>query len=110
MGASTVKNSVIRSELLADEKELIRNFSLSASSTADLHHLLRFLIENRSFLDAGGEKTLIVVGLGFQNPRVLAPNPRMNARFTQSLVERHGLYDYSKSGGISPRPMSSRAR
>jgi hypothetical protein len=81
-------------ELPPAQRALIHNYAISKSSHR--HHLqfIRYLVEQKGLLSAGGDKTLVVFAVSYHDARY---DP--DGYFAQ-LWGRHGIYRYSESGGI----------
>ena len=110
MGASNMKWALKLWELPAETRPLIRNFAFGGSKHSSQFDLIRYLVEQRGFLSAGGEKTLIVIGLNYRN----AHHGRLTAdgrdEYYERLWTRHGIYRVDPDGSIHPSRLSALAK
>lgn len=105
IGASETKNALRPWELPAAERALIHNYSLGDLRHRDVLHYVRSLVEEDGLLEAGGEKTTVVLGLSYQMTRGRDLS-NVNDRYVPMLFERHGFYTYDVEDGIRRKPMS----
>jgi hypothetical protein len=97
IGASKLKWATRLWELPQEERSLIHNYGIGASSHTGQFQFVRYLVEKRDLLRAGGEKNLIVFGVAYHcTPFSCGP-----ASFWAELWRRRGLYEYSPEMGIS---------
>jgi len=108
IGSSNVKVSVMPWRLPPAMRDHVRNYAISAATHYQQYQFIRYLTEHEGLLAAGGDKTMVVVGL-FYGSAVRMEN-RYNATYFADLFGRHGLYNYSRADGISPAPMMPEAK
>jgi hypothetical protein len=101
IGSSNMKWATNFRNLSPDQRSLIHNFSFGSCGHNLQFHLVRYLVEQRKLLQAGGDKTLIVFGVSYHNA-LYEPEG-----FFVNLWKRHGLYTYDPSEGMSPVPVNS---
>ena len=100
VGSSTVVMSLMSWELPPGQRELIHNYGISGASHAQQFHFIRYLVEHEGLLAAGGEKSLVVLGLFYGNA---APTESgVNGQYVADLFRGQGLFAYSDAGGIEP--------
>jgi hypothetical protein len=98
MGTSNLKWATRFWELPETERKLIHNYGIGATSHLFQFHFLRFLVEQQGLLAAGGEKNMVIFGVSWH-----AIGPEYSPQeFFPSLWERHGMYRYDVSTGITP--------
>ena len=103
-GTSNMKWAFTTRDLPAEQKRLIGNYGIGASSHSTSLRLIRYLIKWHSFLNAG-DRDLVIIGASFH----LAVEEQPNNYFS-SLLQRRGLYTISADNEITPTPMSSLER
>ncbi|HYV20226.1 MAG TPA: hypothetical protein VFC25_14470 [Verrucomicrobiae bacterium] len=94
-GASDLKWALATWELPAEEQPFVGNYGVGALSHVFELQFLRFLIEDEHLLEAGGDKTRIILGVSWSNAVSWAPEA-----YFGPLWRRHGLYTYTADGGI----------
>jgi len=67
LGASSVTWALKLWDLPLECRPLIRNFSMIGTNHADQYDLVRFLVEQKGLLEAGGEKTLMIFGVSYHS-------------------------------------------
>jgi len=108
VGSSTVVMSLMTWELPPERRGLIHNYGISGADHTQQFHFVRHLIENENLLEAGGDKTTIVLGLFYGNAAPTEQGP--NGRYVGELFRSHGLFDYNPIDGIRPVAMSHARR
>jgi hypothetical protein len=101
-GSSVAACSLMDWALPADQAALIHNYGYNSANIADTADLIRFVIDHRGMLDAGPDKSLIVLGLTYGD----IGNSLEGIDVFQKSVLRSGLYDYDSRGEIIPAPIS----
>lgn len=105
IGASETKIAIRPWDLPQTERALIHNYSLGDLRHSDVFHYVRSLVEEDSLLEAGGDKTTVVLGLSYQMTRTRDLSQAVD-RYVPMLFERHGLYTYDVESGIRRTPMT----
>jgi hypothetical protein len=90
-------------ELPPGERALIHNYAIGDISHRETRHFLRSLIEEHDLLQAGREKTTVMLCLFYSMARRKAPT----GHFVSLLFPRHGFYTFDADRGIHRVPMSS---
>jgi len=98
-GASEVEFSTMFWKLPQDIQSLVHNFGMPACNQESELVWLRFLIEQRGYLQAGGDKNLIVLGTTYHT--AFYPCREVTPPFADAL-ERHGLFVCDARQGIRP--------
>ncbi len=99
LGASNLAWALKLWDLPAEYRSLIHNYSIPGMSHADQFDLLRFLVERKGLLNAGGERTLIVFGVSFHNTHLA----RLTGVPIESVVRawtRRGFYTVDADGTL----------
>jgi hypothetical protein len=109
IGASETAISIRPWELPPEEQALIHNYSLGDLRHRDVLHYVRSLVEDHGLLQAGGEKTTIILGLSYQMTRG-RDFALEKDRYVPTLFERHGFYTYDVEGGVHLAPMTPAER
>lgn len=107
IGSSNVVTSIMCWELPPEQRQLIHNYGLGGANYTQQFALIRFLVEQKGLLQAGGDKTTVVLGLLFAI--AAGGDNRANVGFLQALFARHGLYNVDNEG-IHPVPMPALVR
>jgi hypothetical protein len=110
MGASNMKWALKLWDLPAETRPFIRNFAFGGSKHSDQLDLLRYLVERQGFLRAGGEKTLIVLGVNYRNAHHARLDGEGRSEYFERLWTRHGFYVVEPDGSIRPSGLSGLAR
>ena len=106
IGPSEVEYSTAFWKLRPELQELVHNFGVEAATPACESLLLRYLIENRGLVRAGGEKTLVVFGATYQPLHYeQAVNP-----FWIDCWTRYGFYEVDPEAGIRPASLNPISR
>lgn len=105
LGSSNMKTGLQVWTLSPELRRLIHNYGIGATNHTFIDQFLRYLVEERRLLAAGGEKTLVVFGLSYH-----LTGHAVGEGFFSALWRRHGLYEYHLSSGIRSREMSPRER
>ncbi len=100
-GSSDLKWAMKTWELPPDERALIGNYGIGAISHSLEFQFVRYLVEERGLLGAGGEKTHIVLGASWSNALNWSPDS-----YFGPIWRRHRLYTYSIKDGIHPAAMN----
>ena len=101
IGASEMNTALMVSRLTPAERRLIHNYSLGDIRHTDVRQYVRMLVEDFDLLQAGGEKTTVILGLTHQLAR------KKESTYADDLFTRHGLYTYEWGVRISRKPMST---
>ena len=86
-----------------EQRPFLHNYAVLGALHRDQYQFLRYLIDQRSLLQVGPGKNLIVLGLTYLDSGPGAEQP--GAGFVAEMVQRHGLYDYRPDTGFSDRPL-----
>jgi len=97
-GSSNLKQELKTWELPPAQRALIGNYGIGATNHTFQFQFIRYLVDYRNLLMAGGNKVHIVLGVSFTNALVGATAPS----YFSGLWERHNLYTYSLLDGIHP--------
>jgi hypothetical protein len=100
-GSSNMKWAFTTWDLPAEQKRLIGNYGIGASSHTDQLRLIQYLIKERKFLTAG-ERNMVILGVSFTLGRTDPPTG-----YFASLLRRHGVYTITDDGQITPTQMSA---
>lgn len=100
IGDSQTAVSLMAWRLPPEEQALIHNYGVGALRHRDVYHLVRMLVEDFNLLQAGGEKTTLVLGLSYYLAR-----PEREGVTLKYYVERHHLYSYDERG-MHPAPLT----
>ena len=105
LGASSMKWALKPWDLPAELRPFIHNFAFGGLKHSDEGDFLRYLVEQKDFLKAGPEKTLVVFG---QNYR-LVHHGRLHSGegpgdYFRQLWTRHGFYSVDPGGSIRRTP------
>jgi hypothetical protein len=101
-GSSVAMDSLRDSALPADQAALIHNFGYSGTNLTDTAHFIRFLIDHKGLLQAGPDKSLIILGLTYGD----LVNSYETRNYFKESVLRSGLYDYDSVSGITIVPLN----
>lgn len=104
LGGSNATVSLMTWELEEPLPRLIHNYGFAAATHAQQLQLLRYLVEERGLLAAGGEKTMVVLGLFYASAVQVEGKPGWD-RFFAKKFTRYGLYSYDPNGGLHAVPM-----
>jgi hypothetical protein len=107
LGSSAVLYCLEDWSLPPQQARLIHNFGFYSINPTQMLQFARFMTEHESLLSAGGNKTMIFIGLSLAD--MVEDDPDLGvggARYLPACVERSGLYDYDKNTGISVIPMT----
>jgi hypothetical protein len=100
IGDSQTAVALMAWRLPPEERALIHNYGVGALRHRDVYHLVRMLVEDFDLLQAGGERTTIVLGASYYLARPAIPGVTL-----AYYVERHHLYSYDERG-MHPTPLS----
>ena len=106
IGSSNLKVSLMSWELPPDLQGLIHNYATSNATHRQEFHFIRYLVEHEGLLEAGGEKTAIVLGLFYHSATDPKNQHLYDRDFFTELFNRYGMYTYSTEKGIIPVQMS----
>jgi hypothetical protein len=109
IGPSNMMVSIMPWELPPGERRLIRNYAMGDLNHRETRHLFESLVEELNFLQAGGKKTTVFLGLFYgctreKHGRVIGDNA------VPFLFRRHNLFTYDAKKGIHLVPMWSVVR
>lgn len=100
-GTSNMKWAFNTWDLPAEQRQLIGNYGIGASSHTTQLRFIRYLIEQRGFLTAGG-RDLVIIGLSFHSGW-----KDSSTGYFASLLRRHGLATIAPDGRVAPVPMNA---
>ena len=95
IGTSEMQAGFMNWALTPAEARLIHDYSIGNLRHRDVGHFLRMLVEENDLLEAGGDKTTIVLSLNFQLTRI-----DQDEMYVTNLFHRHQLYTFDKEAGI----------
>jgi len=101
VGSSEMNTALMPWALTHAERRLIHNYSIGDVRHTEVRHYVRMLVEDNGLLEAGGERTTVILGLTFQLAR-----RKEGEWYVRDLFQRHGLYSYDWNEGIARVPMS----
>lgn len=93
LGSSNLGTAVIPWTLPAEHRDLVHYYNVPGSSHTDHANFLRYMIEHEDFLQAGGDKTMVVMA-------VFYGSSKRSSWFANAFI--HGLYTYDRERGIEP--------
>jgi hypothetical protein len=96
LGTSAMKWALKTWELPPERRPFICNYGIGATSHEMEFQFLRFLVEQRGLLRAGGQNVHVVLGAYWSMGTYWPPNG-----YFGMLWKRHRLFDYSPAKGIS---------
>lgn len=99
IAASEMRTTIMPWRLPPAERALIHNFALGDMRHREVRHFVRTLVEEEGLLEAGGDRTTIILGLSHLMARAKDLSVPLD-RYTQQLFERHRLYAYDWDEGI----------
>ncbi len=102
IGSSEMNTALMPWALTPAERRLIHNYSIGDTRHSELRHYVRMLVEDNELLEAGGERTTVILGLTFQLARY-----KGDGMYVRDLFHRHGLYAYDWNEGIRRVPKSA---
>lgn len=92
-GSSNLETSLLTWSLPPEQRELVQCYSVPGSSHTDHDNFIRYLLEHKDWLAAGGDKTMAVLG-------VFYGSSKSDSWFANAF--EHGLYTYSAEDGLHP--------
>jgi len=95
IGTSEFNAAFMPWALSAAERRYVHNYSIGDMRHCEVGHFIRMLVEENGLLEAGGERTTVVLALTFQLTR-----RHGGERYVHDLFGRHGLYSYDLEAGI----------
>jgi hypothetical protein len=104
IGPSEMKLTLMPWRLSSEESALIHNYSLGDFRHGDVYQFVRMLVEEAGLLQAGAERTTIFLGLSTEMTR------EPSREYVGRLFERHGFYNFERSGEMHLRAMSPAER
>jgi hypothetical protein len=107
LGSSQVKYCLDDYRLPPEQARLIHNYGINGSNLTQMYHFARFMDEDQHFLSAGGERSMVMLGLTYTN---VVERDRGHAHFFPEYFSRYGLYEYDDAAGVTPVPMSGPSR
>lgn len=108
IGSSVLKEAIFTNALSGPERTRIANYSWGTAVHSQEFALVRYLVEEHGFLSAGGDRSLVVIGLYYGSAAGL--DTHANGGFFQEMLTYEGLYTYSQDAGIHDAPMSAMER
>lgn len=102
IGSSEMNTALMPWALTPAERRLIHNYSIGDVRHSELRHYVRMLVEDNGLLQAGGERTTVILGLTFQQAR-----RKGGEMYVRDLFHRHRLYSYDWNEGIRRLPVSA---
>lgn len=109
IGASEMKASIMPWALPPEERKLIHEYSIGDLRHREVRHYLRTLVEDHGLLEAGGEKTTVILDLCYMLARKKDFSIPID-RYTELLFERHRFYTYDWDKGIHRVPLTALER
>jgi hypothetical protein len=79
-----------------EERALVHNIGIGGTNHQFQFQVVRFLVERKGLLQAGGEKILIICGVSYH----CVGHEYRKTGYFPNLWSRHGLYKYDLGGGI----------
>jgi hypothetical protein len=110
IGASSLKWALKPWDLPAETQPLVHNFALGGTKHSSHLLLLRYLVEQRGLLAAGGEKTLVVLGLNYRSTHHGRLEGEGPDEYFKRLWTRHGFYTITNEGVIRDSGLNALAR
>jgi hypothetical protein len=105
LGASTMKWALKPWDLPDEIRPYVHNFGFGGIKNSDQGDFLRYLVEQKDFLKAGPEKTLVVFGQNYRivhHGRLHAGDPP--GTYFREQWTRHGFYTIDDAGTIRRTP------
>lgn len=96
-------------ELPPEQEAFIHNCGLDANTHSGEFATLRYMIEQRGMLAAGGSKSLVVIGACYHSAGGIGSDRELPPSF-RSAWNSHGFYQCNRAGGIVPREVSPLAK
>ena len=93
LGSSNLGTAVTPWVLPQERRDLVHYYNVPGSSHTDHKNFVRYLIDHEGFLEAGGDKTLVVMA-------VFYGSSKRNSWFANAFI--HGLHTYDRDRGIEP--------
>ena len=87
----------------SEEARIIHNYSVYGMNDKELNHFLHFLVDYNGFLSAGGDKTMVMIGLAYTD---LVEPPRLQPLYFPRYFSRAGVFRYDFENGVMPVPMT----
>ena len=105
IGSSSLHSALMGWKLPAEQHNRIWNYAVGGATLTDQANLLHYLVEERGLLAAGGEKTLVVLGL-FYGDAVRGDEWKFGGIFV-NVCKRYGLFEYARDSGVRPATHSA---
>lgn len=102
IGASEMNAAIMTWTLPQEERRLIHNYSIGDFRHTEVRHFVRLLVEELGLLQAGSEKTTVILGLSWQ----MAREKKGGGGYVKELFQRHGHYSFDWNDGIHRVPLS----
>jgi hypothetical protein len=96
IGASEMNTAIMTWTLPPAERRLIHNYALGDLRHIEARHYVRMLVEDNGLLQAGGERTTVILGLSYQ----MARDKWGHSGYVKQLFHRHRHYAYDWDQGI----------
>jgi hypothetical protein len=109
IGSSEMRTSIMPWRLPEAERALIHNYALGDLRHSEVRHYVRMLVEDEGLLEAGPEKTTVILSLYYPLARPKNLDIPID-RFVKLLFERHGFYSYDWDDGVHKTRMSEAER
>jgi len=87
----------------SEQARIIHNYAVYGMNDKELNHFLRFLVDYNGLLSAGGDKTMVMIGLAYTD--VVEP-PRLQSLYFPRYFTRAGVFRYDFENGVIPVPMT----
>ena len=100
VGASNVVWTVKLWDLSPEIRPWFHNIALGGGNQSDQFEMIRFLVEQRGLLEAGGPRTLMMFGVSYHSCHNARIPGRETSKIARSSWERHGIYSVDDDGTI----------
>lgn len=101
IGSSETNTALMPWRMTPAEQRLIHNYSIGDFRHSEIRHYVRMLVEDNGLLEAGAERTTVILTVNY----TLARRKR-GEQYVRELFPRHQLYTYDWDEGIRRVPMS----
>jgi hypothetical protein len=109
IGSSELRASIMPPRLPEEERALIHNYALGDLRHREVFHYVRMLVEDEGLIEAGPEKTTVILSLYYPLARLKNPTIPID-RYVETLFERHRFYSYDWDDGITKTSMTGAER
>ena len=99
IGASNVETLGSLWDFEPHVKRYLHNFGVGATSPEMQCQFVRYLVGREGPLKAGGERSMFIIGTSYHTVSLDSGDDPWR-RYFPSLLERHGIYKFSKTEGI----------